>query len=41
MILSVDGVTLQGMTHSDVVQLMQSLSGNIRFVVISCPGSLV
>lgn len=41
MILSVDGVSLQSMLHSDAVQLMQSLTGTIRFVVISCPGSLV
>ena len=41
MILSVDGCSLQGMVHSDAVQLMQSLSGTIRFVVISCPGTLI
>jgi hypothetical protein len=41
MVLSVDGCSLQGMIHSDAVQLMQSLSGTIRFVVISCPGTLI
>ena len=41
MVLSVDGVSMQSMLHSDAVQLLQSLTGTIRFVVISCPGSLV
>ncbi|CAF0997545.1 unnamed protein product [Brachionus calyciflorus] len=41
MILSVDGVSLQNSSHSDAVQYLKSVHGLIRFVIISCPGTLI
>ena len=41
MVLSVNGVSLQNILHTDAIQFLKSLSGMIRFVVISCPGTLI
>ena len=41
MILSVDNFSLQNVFHSDAVEILKSLTGMIRFVIISCPGSVI
>ncbi len=41
MILSVDNFSLQNVLHEDAVEILKSLSGMIRFVIISCPGTII
>lgn len=41
MILSVDGFSLQNVSHSEAIQYLKTTSGLIRFIIISCPGTMI
>jgi hypothetical protein len=41
MILSVDGFSLQNVLHTEAIQYLKTANGLIRFIIISCPGTLI